>query len=133
MVVFGLVGVYYVLRPGVGSRRTALGRQAWSQAGGFERLLTTPSAEDRFDYAARQDLWLAYIPYATAFGAADAWADKYRSATHQEPPVPYWYPAYAVSGHGSSSFSSSFDSFDSAVSSSISPSSFWIALTCSFR
>ena len=34
---FGLVGVYYVARPGVGTRRTAAGRQAWSQSGGFER------------------------------------------------------------------------------------------------
>jgi hypothetical protein len=32
-------------RAGVGTRRTAAGRQLWSQAGGFHRLLSTDSAE----------------------------------------------------------------------------------------
>ena len=39
---------------GVGMRRTPEGRRLWSEAGGFERLLSTTSAEDRFDFAARK-------------------------------------------------------------------------------
>lgn len=104
---------------GVGRRRTAAGRQVWSQAGGFERLLSTTSAEDRFDFAARQDLFLAYIPYAVAFGVADRWAEKYRIATGQEPPTPVWYPATGASGDWYSS-GGGFDSFDSALAASIS-------------
>ncbi len=50
----------------------------WSRAGGFQRLLSTPSAEDRFDFSARTDLFIAYVPYAVAFGVADRWAEKYR-------------------------------------------------------
>ena len=56
---------------GVGMRRTPEGRRLWSEAGGFERLLSTSSAEDRFDFAARKDLFIAFIPYAVAFGVAD--------------------------------------------------------------
>ena len=88
---FALGGVG-LQQSGVGARRTALGRGIWSRAGGFERLLSTPSSEDRFDFAARKDLFIAFIPYAVAFGVADRWADKYRVATGQEPPIPGWYP-----------------------------------------
>ncbi len=80
---------------GVGTRRTEAGRQLWSRAGGFERLLATPSSEDRFDFAASKDLFISYIPYAVAFGVADRWAGKYRIATGQEPPVPMWYTGAA--------------------------------------
>ena len=80
------------LATGATTRRTPAGRELWSRAAGFRRLLATPSSEDRFDYAARQDLYIAYIPYAVAFGVADKWAAKYRAATNTEPPVPWWYP-----------------------------------------
>ena len=43
---------------GVGTRRTAAGRELWSRAGGFHRMLTTDSAEARFDFGARKDLVL---------------------------------------------------------------------------
>ena len=72
------IGGVTLLATGVGRRRTAAGRVVWSQAGGFQRLLSTPSAEDRFDFAARTDLFIAYVPYAVAFGVADRWAEKYR-------------------------------------------------------
>lgn len=116
---FALGGVG-LLTTGVGRRRTTTGRVLWSQAGGFERLLSTPSAEDRFDFAARRDLFIAYIPYAVAFGVADRWAEKYQAATGAEPPIPMWFPYYY--GAASSNFYSGgdFDSFDSALSSSIS-------------
>lgn len=108
-----------LLRTGVGTRRTLEGRQAWSRAGGFKRLLSTPSAEDRFDFAARKDLFLAYVPYAAAFGCADKWAAKYRMATGEEPPIPLWYP-YGLGAAGLYSSGGGFDSFDSALSNSIS-------------
>ncbi len=114
------IGGVTLLATGIGRRRTAAGRVVWSKAGGFQRLLSTPSAEDRFDFAARTDLFIAYVPYAVAFGVADRWAEKYRVATQSEPPIPAWYPYYAGSQYGSFYSSSQFDSFDSAVSESIS-------------
>jgi hypothetical protein len=87
-----VVGGSGLLAAGVGRRRTTSGRQVWSRAGGFQRLLSTPSAGDRFDFAARRDLFVAYIPYAVAYGVADRWAEKYRVATGTEPPIPTWYP-----------------------------------------
>ncbi|TQR84631.1 DUF2207 domain-containing protein, partial [Mycobacterium hodleri] len=107
---------------GVGMRRTAAGRQLWSQAGGFHRLLSTDSAETRFDFAARKDLYTAYIPFAIAGGAAALWAKKYSDTVGTVAPQPDWYPSsttsggYGVSGH---SGGPDFDSFESALSSSI--------------
>ncbi|MEO6823024.1 MAG: DUF2207 domain-containing protein [Candidatus Nanopelagicales bacterium] len=113
-----VLGGVALSHPGVGTRRSEQGRRTWSEAGGFQRLLSTPSAEDRFDFAARKDLFVAYIPYAVAFGVADRWAKKYRTATGQEPPTPSWYPVGSGYTHGS--YGTSFDSFDSALASSIS-------------
>lgn len=94
---FAIAG-FGLFATGVGIRRTPAGRQLWSRAGGFERLLSTPSSEDRFDFAARKDLFIAYIPYAVAFGVADKWAAKYRTATGHEPPEVPWYPVTGASG-----------------------------------
>ncbi|TDH56482.1 DUF2207 domain-containing protein, partial [Mycobacterium eburneum] len=104
---------------GVGTRRTAAGRQLWSRAGGFERLLATPSSEDRFDYAAREDLFIAYIPYAAAFGVADKWAAKYRTATGQEPPTPTWYPVTASDRSAGWSSPGGLAAFGATVATSI--------------
>ncbi|MCW1957474.1 MAG: DUF2207 domain-containing protein, partial [Mycobacterium sp.] len=107
-------------RPGVGLRRTPAGRQLWSEAGGFHRMLATDSAESRFDFSARKDLYAAYVPFAVAGGAAAAWAAKYQAATGQPAPDPGWYHSSSGSGSsGSWSGGASFDSFDSALSSSI--------------
>jgi hypothetical protein len=50
-----------------------------------KRVLATPSAEDRFDFSGRNELYSAYIPWAVAFDCAKEWAAKYegrdRSAT----------------------------------------------------
>lgn len=115
-----VVGGWELLRPGAGTRRTGAGRELWSRTGGFERMLSTKSSADRFHFAAQKDLYLAYIPYAVAFGVADAWADKYRAATGQEPPVPAWYPYSGTGMRGLSGSGASFDSFESALSASIS-------------
>ena len=105
---------------GVGTRRTPAGRELWSQAGGFHRMLTTDSAEARFDFAARKDLYAAYVPFAIAGGAAALWAAKYKTATGQVPPQPDWYHTSSnTSWASASSGGASFDSFKSALSSSI--------------
>ena len=120
IVPFGLffVATMNAWKPGVGLRRTAAGRELWSQAGGFHRLVATDSAESRFDFAARSDLYTAYIPFAVAAGSAALWAKKYQAATGTPAPSPGWY--HVAGAHGALSGSSAgFDSFESALSSSI--------------
>ncbi|HSV40733.1 MAG TPA: DUF2207 domain-containing protein, partial [Nocardioidaceae bacterium] len=112
------VGGIGMLRTGVGTRRTATGRDQWSRAGGFRRLLSTTSAEDRFDFSARKELYTAYIPFAVAFGVADKWAEKYELSTGQEPPQPSWYVGPGPS-HGHWGSPASFASFESSLRSSI--------------
>ncbi len=108
-----------LLAPGAGTKRTAAGRELWSRIGGFRRVLSTPSAEQRFDFSGRKELYTAYIPWAVAFGVADEWAAKYRIETGEEPPL----PLYAASGfgYGSGGFASSMaEDFSSTVGSAIS-------------
>ncbi|MGE2721597.1 DUF2207 domain-containing protein, partial [Mycolicibacterium celeriflavum] len=109
---------------GVGTRRTEEGRELWSRAGGFHRMLTTDSAEARFDFGARNDLYSAYVPYAVAAGAAALWAKKYEADTGTAAPQPDWYHTTSATGVGFIGGGSGlaafggFDSFDSALSSS---------------
>lgn len=115
-----VVGGVGLLTTGVGRRRTTSGRVVWSRAGGFERLLGTPSAGDRFDFAARKDLFIAYVPYAVAFGVADRWADKYRVAVGADPPIPVWFPYHYGATSANFYAGGDFDTFSSTLSSSIS-------------
>ncbi|TXI62698.1 DUF2207 domain-containing protein, partial [Mycolicibacterium mageritense] len=119
--------VYFVLsagswRDGIGTRRTAAGRELWSRVGGFHRILATDSAETRFDFAGRKDLYTAYIPYAVAAGAAAVWAKKYQDTVGAVAPQPGWYGTSSDGGWGltGGSAGADFDSFESALSSSIS-------------
>jgi len=105
--------------PGASTRRTPAGRDLWSRVGGFKRILSTPSAQDRFDFSGRQELYTAYLPWAVAFDCADEWAKKYRIETGQEPPAPSYFPAYA-GVHTGTFVSQMVDSFDATVSSAIS-------------
>ena len=109
-----------LLGAGVGTRRTPAGREVWSRAGGFRRVLSTSSAEDRFDFSAHRDLYTAYIPYAVALGCADAWARKYQAWTGEPAPTPGWYPVYLGGGGGWFGGGSGFDGFESSLRSSIS-------------
>ncbi len=106
---------------GVGTRRTAAGRELWSRAGGFHRMLATDSAETRFDFGARKDLYTAYVPFAVAAGAAALWAKKYETAMGTPAPQPGWYSSSSTTGWGfaGGSGGGNFDSFESALSSSI--------------
>ncbi len=82
-----LAGVW---RKGATRRRSRAGREMWSRVGGFRRVLATPSSELRFDFAARHDLFLPYLPYAVAFGVAKEWAAKFELETDEDAPIPKW-------------------------------------------
>ena len=109
-----------MVRTGAGTKRTRQGRDLWSRLGGFHRVLSTPSSQDRFDFSGRQELYTAYIPWAVAFGCADEWASKYRTETGAEPPVPHYFgSAYAGAAAGSY-VDSMVSDFNETVSSAIS-------------
>ena len=126
MTYVGLIpGAFVILgaglaRPGAATKRTAAGRDLWSRAGGFRRILSTPSAEDRFDFASRKELYTAYIPWAVAFGCADEWAEKYRTEMGGEPPVPSYFGGYYGGAYVGSAVSSMVNDFHSTVTSAIS-------------
>ena len=73
---FGL-GAIEVLGIGASTKRTAAGRDLWSRVGGFRRILSTPSAVERFDFSGRQDLYTAYLPVGGRLRLrSDEWADE---------------------------------------------------------
>jgi hypothetical protein len=108
-----------LLMRGAATRRTAKGRELWSRIGGFERMLSTPSSKERFDFSGRQELYTAYIPWAVAFGCADAWARKYRTEVGAEPPVPAYFAGYYAGAHTGDYVSQMVGDFNSTVNSSI--------------
>lgn len=114
------VGGVRLAATGAGTRRTRTGRDLWSRAGGFRRILSTPSAEQRFDFSGRQELYTAFIPWAVAFGCADEWAEKYRVEMGTEPPVPTYFPGYYGAAAVGSAVSSMASDFRSTVHSAIS-------------
>lgn len=109
-----------LVRTGSGTLRTRRGRDLWSRVGGFRRILSTPSSQDRFDFSGRQELYTAYIPWAVAFGCADEWAAKYRTEMAQEPPAPRYLAAGYAGGAIGASIDSMVSDFDATVSSAIS-------------
>ncbi len=109
-----------LLSPASATKRTAAGRDLWSRLGGFERVLSTPSSKQRFDFSGRQDLYTAYIPWAVAFGCADAWAKKYRTETGTEPPVPAYFGGMYVGDHTGDYVNQMVGDFSATVASSIS-------------
>ncbi|MEO6511157.1 MAG: DUF2207 domain-containing protein [Nocardioides sp.] len=112
-------GAAPVIGPGAATRRTATGRDLWSRVGGFYRVLSTPSSQNRFDFSGRRDLYTQYIPWAVAFDCADQWAAKYRAETGAEPPVPGYFPGYA-GAHTGNYTDQMVNSFSSTVNSAIS-------------
>jgi uncharacterized membrane protein len=105
---------------GAGTRRTRAGRELWSQIGGFRRVLSTPSSQDRFDFSGRHELYTAYIPWAVAFDCADQWAAKYRTEVGEEPPMPsYLGGYYAGSAIAHGGISDVLGDFDTTVNGAI--------------
>ncbi len=97
-----------LLRSGSSTRRTDAGRELWSRAGGFRRILATPSSVQRFDFSGRQELYTAYIPWAVAFDCADEWQRKYETEMAAPAPVPIWFYGPVGSWTSPSSAVSSF-------------------------
>ncbi len=133
MALLGLVpGMFWVFGTGIGARggntkRTPAGRDLWSRVGGFKRVLATPSAEDRFDFSGRNELYSAYIPWAVAFDCAKEWAAKYEAEIGTPPPAPDYIGADSAgastaltSATGLAFLDSMTSSFDSAASAAIS-------------
>lgn len=92
--------------------RNEAGRDMWSRVGGFSRFLTTDSAETRFDFAKRMDLYPRYLPWALVLGSADAWAQRYRDQGVEPPVVPWlvW-----TGSRQNFSMTSMTDSFNSVI------------------
>ena len=109
-----------MLLPTSRTKRTPAGRDLWSRLGGFRRVLSTPSSKERFDFAGRQELYTAYIPWAVAFGCADEWAKKYRTEMGTEPPVPAYFAGYYAGDHTGNYVNQMVGDFSSTVASSIS-------------
>jgi uncharacterized membrane protein YgcG len=112
------LGGFALVEPGAGTRRTAKGRELWSRAGGFARILSTPSAEQRFEFSGREELYTAYIPWAMAFGCAEEWQRKYETEMGRPAPTPAYVVGPYVGGWGSPT--EALDSFEHSLSSSIS-------------
>lgn len=115
---FGATAVWLLL-PGASTMRTAQGRALWSQVGGFRRVLSTPSSQDRFDFSGRQELYTAYLPWAVAFGVADEWAAKYRTEVGTEPPAPSYFAAGYAGAHADNHVDQMVNDLDSSINSSI--------------
>ncbi len=113
------LGAVELVAVGATTRRTTAGRDLWSRIGGFHRVLSTPSSVQRFDFSGRQDLYTAYLPWAVAFGCAREWAEKYRTETGAEPPLPPYLGPYP-GGYAGDPSSALVDDFSSTVSSAIS-------------
>lgn len=114
------IGGIGLLAPGSATLRTAAGRDLWARVGGFHRVLSTPASKQRFDFSGREELYTAYVPWAVAFGCADAWAAKYRTETGGEPPVPAYLGSGYAGAHTGSHVDQMIGDFDATVSSAIS-------------
>lgn len=114
------IGGLGLLAPGSATLRTRAGRDLWSRIGGFHRVLSTPASKDRFEFAGREELYTAYLPWAVALGCADAWAAKYRTETGSEPPVPAYLGSGYAGAHTGSHVDQMIGDFDSTVGSAIS-------------
>jgi uncharacterized membrane protein len=109
-----------MIKTGASTKRTHQGRDLWSRIGGFHRILSTPSSQDRFDFSGREELYTAYIPWAVAFGCANEWASKYRTEMGTEPPAPHYFGG-AYAGAATGGFAASMvNDFNSTVDSAIS-------------
>ncbi|MDO7868844.1 DUF2207 domain-containing protein [Nocardioides jiangxiensis] len=116
----GVVTLVGTERPtgGVYLRATPEGREAWSRAGGFRRMLATDSAEARSTFAAStESTYLQWLPYAVAFGCADAWADKFPDVADLVPRVADQADGHRIASDGSARSVAPAPSTDDLVSS----------------
>lgn len=118
----GLFAVFgaSLLATGASTKRTVAGRDLWSRVGGFHRILSTDSSQERFDFSGRKELYTAYIPWAVALGCADEWAAKYRVEMGTEPPAPSYIGGYYAGALAGGMVGSMVDNFSSTVDGAIS-------------
>jgi hypothetical protein len=60
-------------RWGVGLTFTRVGAGVRQELAGFRRVLATASADDRGEFARRNDLYFRYLPWALVLGCAEEW------------------------------------------------------------
>ncbi|WP_164519752.1 DUF2207 domain-containing protein [Nocardioides ferulae] len=109
-----------LLKTGAATKRTPAARELWSRAGGFRRVLSTPSSVQRFDFSGREELYTKYIPWAVAFGCADEWAEKYRTEMAAEPPRPSYFAHSYAGAYTGAMVGSMVNDFSSTLSSAVS-------------
>jgi LemA protein len=118
-------GVLPVVDPVVDRRRRHQVHRGGPRIVVARRRIPSP-AGDRFGrgtlrLSARKDVYTAYVPFAIAAGAAALWAKKHETSVGTPAPRPDWYNSSSTTscGYVGSSSGPSFDSFESALSSSI--------------
>ena len=82
-------------------------------------MLSTPSSELRFDFSARKECFLPYLPYAVAFGVAKQWSAKYTDEVSEPPPTPDWIN-YSSQRVTTASLMTAVGTFETTVNSTIS-------------
>lgn len=109
LIVIGLVGL---LLARWAPRRTAKGSEVNARAKGFREFIETAEA-DRMDFAEREQIFAAYLPYAMAFECVDRWTERFAALGVAAPAAAGgWYVASRSRslddlGRSMSSFSSS--------------------------
>ncbi len=110
--------VYACALWGVHRRRTPKGFEALNHLKGFKHYLSV-AEKDRISFhnapAKNPEQFLAFLPYAIAFGVEKEWAAVFRDVTI---PNPGWYEGSSVHSFSAVALSSELSSFSSAVGSS---------------
>lgn len=107
-----------MLFPGASTQRTDTGRRIWAHTEGFRQALSTPSSQQPFDFAGREELQPRYVPWAVAFGCAESWSLKFSDETGRQAPDPVWVVGSGVGAHHFTT--SMVADFDSSLSSAVS-------------
>jgi uncharacterized membrane protein YgcG len=112
------LGGLAVLSAIVWTRRTAKGYEAQNHLQGFKEFLSVTDKE-RFTFHNAPDknpeLFLAYLPYAIAFGVEKEWAAVFQDITI---PNPSWYDGGSAGAFSAAAFTSDMGAFSSSLSSS---------------
>ncbi len=103
-------------------RRTRKGYEALDHLRGFKEFLSVTDAE-RFNFhnapEKSPEQFMAYLPYAIAFGVEEKWATVFKDITI---PDPSWYDAGGAAHFSAMSLTTSLGSFSSALAASSSAS-----------
>ena len=114
LIVIGLAGL---LLARWAPRRTAKGAEVNARAKGFREFIETAEA-DRMDFAEREQIFAAYLPYAMAFDCVDRWTERFAALGVAAPVAAGgWY--VASRGRGLDDFGRSLSSFSSSTGSTL--------------